>query len=56
MPEKVCANFICKGKKCNNATCDFAHPRKASELKRKTIHAIASQFIKKDIGWFNKII
>jgi hypothetical protein len=54
MPEKLCANFTCKGKDCNNANCDFAHPRKASELKHKTIIAIAIHFIKKDMGWFSK--
>jgi hypothetical protein len=54
MPEKVCANFTCKGKECINANCNFTHPRKASELKRKTILTIASHFDKKDIGWFNE--
>ncbi len=56
MPEKLCVNFTCKGKECNNANCDFAHPRKASELKRETIITIASHFIKKDVGWFNKYL
>ena len=54
MLEKLCANFTCKGKECNNTNCDFAHPRKASELKRKTIILIANHFIKKDVGWFNE--
>jgi hypothetical protein len=54
MPEKLCANFTCKGKQCNNTNCDFAHPRKDSELKCKTIIAIANHFIKKDLGWLNK--
>ncbi len=56
MPEKLCTNFTCKckGKECNNTTCDFAHPRKALELKRKSIILIANHFIKKDMGWFNK--
>ncbi len=54
MPEKLCENFTCKGKECHNANCDFAHPRKASELKRKMIIAIANYFIKKDVGWFNE--
>ena len=54
MPEKLCINFTCKGKECNNANCDFAHPRKASELKRETIIPIANHFIKKDVGWFNE--
>jgi hypothetical protein len=54
MPEKLCVNFTCKGKECTNTNCNFAHPRKASELKRKTIILIANHFIKKDVGWFNK--
>jgi hypothetical protein len=54
MPKKFCTNFTCKGEECNNTNCDFAHPRKASELKRKTITVIANHYIKKDVGWFNK--
>jgi hypothetical protein len=54
MPEKLCANFTCKGKECNNTSCDFAHPMKATELKHKTIIVIANHFIKKDVGCFNK--
>jgi hypothetical protein len=51
IPEKLCTDFSCKGKECNNASFFFAHPRKASN---KTIVTIASHFIKKDVGWFNK--
>jgi hypothetical protein len=54
MPEKLCANFTFKGKECNNTTCDFAHPRKALDLKRKMIIVIANHFIKKVVGWFNE--
>ncbi len=54
MPKKLCANFTCKGKECTNTNCDFAHPRKASELKHKTIILIADHFIEKDMGWFNE--
>jgi hypothetical protein len=54
MPEKLCANFTCKRKGCNNTNCDFAYPRKASGLKRKKFIRIASHFIKKDVGLFNK--
>jgi hypothetical protein len=54
MPEKLCANFTCKGKEWNNTNCDFANPRKALELKRETIIVIANHFTKKDMGWFNK--
>jgi hypothetical protein len=54
MPEKICANFTCKGKECSNASCNFVHPRKPSKLKHKTIKAIADHFNKTNIGWFNE--
>jgi hypothetical protein len=54
MPEKLWANFTCKGKECNNTHCDFAHPRNASEFKHKKTIVIPNHFIKKDMGWFNK--
>jgi hypothetical protein len=54
MPKTLCANFTCKGKECTNTNCNFAHPRKALELKCKTIILTANHFIKKDMGWFNK--
>jgi hypothetical protein len=54
MPEKLCVNFTCKGKECNNTNCDFAHSRNALELKCETIITIANCFIKKDMGWLNK--
>jgi hypothetical protein len=54
MPKKLCANFTCKGKECINTNCDFAHPRKASELKHEMIILIANHLIKKDMGWFNE--
>jgi hypothetical protein len=53
MPEKICANFTCKGKECSNASCDFVHPRKPSELKRESIITIADHFNKTNIRWFN---
>ncbi len=54
VPKKLCTNFTCKGKECINTNCNFSHPRKALELKRKKIILIANHFIKKDAGWFNK--
>ncbi len=54
MPEKHCANFTYKVKEFNNTNCDFAQPRKALELKHKTIIRIANHFIKKDVGWLNE--
>ena len=53
MPKKVCTNFTCKGKECNNASCNF-NPRKPSELKPETIIAIGDHFNENNIGWFNK--
>ncbi len=50
MPKKLCTNFTCKGKKCTNTNCNFAYPRKASELKCGTIILIANHFIKKEDG------
>jgi hypothetical protein len=54
MPKMLRANFTCKGKECTNTNSNFAHPRKASELKRKMIILIANHFIKKDVGWFKE--
>ncbi len=54
MPEKICTNFNCKGKECNNASYDFIYPRKPSKLKPKTIIVIADHFNKTNIGWFNE--
>jgi hypothetical protein len=54
IPEKIYANFTCKGKECNNATCNFTHPRRPSELERETILAITSHFTKRDICWFSE--
>jgi hypothetical protein len=53
-PDKICANFTCKGKECNNVNCNFVHLRRPSELKRETILTIANHFTKRDIGWFNE--
>ncbi len=54
MPDKLCTNFTCKRKECNNTNCDFAHPRKASKLKLQTIIVIPNHFIKKDVGWLKE--
>ncbi len=37
MPDKIGANFTWREKECYNATCDFIHPKRPSELKRETI-------------------
>ncbi len=54
IPKKLCTNFTCKGKECTNTNCNFAHPRKASELKCKMIILIANHFIKKYVGWLKE--
>jgi hypothetical protein len=54
MPYKICTHFTCKGKECNNAPCNFTHPKRPSELKRETILAITSCFTKRGIVRFNE--
>jgi hypothetical protein len=54
MPEKVCANFTCKGKECTRENCVFKHPRKVGKLKKETINAIGNHFLQRGIGWLNK--
>ncbi len=54
MPNKICANFTCKGEECNNVNCNFIHPKRPSKLKQETILAIANHFNKRDIGWLNE--
>jgi len=43
MPDKLCADFTCKGPECT---------REAKELQRATIIMIANHFASKGIGWF----
>jgi hypothetical protein len=54
MPEKVCANFTCKGRECIRENCVFKHQRKVGKLKKETINAIGNPFLQKGIGWLNK--
>jgi hypothetical protein len=32
LPTKICADFTCKGRKCNRENCPYSHPRNAHEL------------------------
>ena len=32
MPDKLCADFTCKGRECTRENCSFKHPRTAKEL------------------------
>ena len=53
MPDKLCADFTCKGRECTRDTCSFKHPRSAKELQKETIVMIAKHFASKGVGWFN---
>ena len=53
MPDKLCADFTCKGRECTRDNCSFKHPRTAKELQKTTIIMIANHFASKGIGWFN---
>ncbi len=54
MPDKICTNFTCKGKECNNANCNFSilggHP--SSNARPFWQSPIISP--KRDIGWPNE--
>ncbi len=54
LPNKICANFTCKGHECTRENCPYSHPRNARELTRETIAAINPHFSLKKIGWLNK--
>jgi 2-succinyl-5-enolpyruvyl-6-hydroxy-3-cyclohexene-1-carboxylate synthase len=53
MPDKICADFTCKGRECTRENCSFKHPRSAKELQKETIVMIAKHFASKGVGWFN---
>ena len=53
MPDKICADFTCKGRECTRENCSFKHPRSAKELQKETIAMIAKHFASKKVGWFN---
>jgi hypothetical protein len=54
MPEKVCANFTCKGRECTMENYVFKHPMKVGELKKETINAIGNHSLQKRNGWLNE--
>ncbi|KAL3788348.1 hypothetical protein ACHAW5_010553 [Stephanodiscus triporus] len=53
MPDKLCADFTCKGTRVHERHCSFKHPRSAKELQKETIVMIAKHFASKGVGWFN---
>jgi hypothetical protein len=53
MPDKLCADFTCKGRECTRENCSFKHPRSAKDLQKTTIVMIANHFAAKGVGWFN---
>jgi hypothetical protein len=55
MPKSFALISLVREKSISTINCDFAHPRKALELKHnETIISIANHLIKKDVGWFNE--
>ncbi len=51
LPNKICANFTCKGRECTRENCPYSHPRNARKLTRETIAAIVCHFSSKKIRW-----
>jgi hypothetical protein len=54
LPNKICADFTCKGRKCTRENRPHSHPRNACKLTRETVAAIVRHFSSKKIGWLNK--
>jgi hypothetical protein len=54
MPNKICANFTCKGQECTRENCSFGHQKNMHELKPNTIAAIVQHFKSKKIGWLTE--
>jgi hypothetical protein len=54
LPNKICADFTCKGRKCTRENCPHSHPRNARKLTRETAAAIICHFSSKKIGCLNK--
>jgi hypothetical protein len=54
LPNKICANFTCKGRDCTRENCPYSHPRNAGKLTRESVAAIVRHFSSKKIEWPNK--
>jgi hypothetical protein len=54
LPNKIYANFTCKGCECTRENSPYNHPRNARKLTRETVAAIVRHFSLKKIGWLNK--
>ncbi len=54
LPNKICANFTCKGHECTRENCPYSHPRNACEFTAETIATIVCHFSSKKIGWLIK--
>ena len=52
--DRICVNFTCKGRECNNSTCTPSmHPRRPLNMNKEDVEAIAKHFKAKDIGWLS---
>ena len=53
LAQKVCVNFVCKGRECTKEPCSFMHPRYPRDMKRATVEAIAQNFATTKKGWLS---
>jgi hypothetical protein len=53
LAQRICADFICKGRECVRESCQFMHPRNPREMDRVTVKAIARNFAITKKGWLS---
>jgi len=51
--EKICIDFTCKGRECLVHPCPFKHPRRAKDMEKADVEAVAMHFKKYKAGWLS---
>ena len=50
----ICVPYSCKGLKCDNKHCKFAHPRQANDIQMLDIEKIAIHFKMNKLSYLSK--
>ena len=48
--DRICVDFTCKGPKCLGNPCPLKHPRRAKDIDKEDVEAIAAHFKKHSSG------
>jgi hypothetical protein len=51
--DKICVDFTCKGRECLVYPCPFKHPRRAKDMEKADVEAVAMHFKKYKAGWLS---